>query len=440
MAVCASLGHVAASSPDALGFSLLYTAASEYDTLAWLQGRERFPGGAQAFIQRGNQRRLLVSGFAASADPTVSFDGTNVLFAGKKQAADRWQIYEVPVKGGEARRVITCKEDCVRPFYLPEDRIVYARKVAGRYVIEATPRTGGPPLRLTYALGNFLPTDVLRDGRVLFEGAFPLGARSSMELYTVYSDGSGVESYRCDHGRARHSGKEVDSGDVVFVSNRGLARFTSALAHEAEIPVPAGEYAGDVAELPSGEWLLSWRPDSQHRFQLRRWQPGSNALKPVDAIADGNVIQPLPITPRPIPNRHPSGLHNYNYANLLCLNAYTSKYPLAPASIASVRLYTQLETGHEKLLGSATVEGDGSFYLRIPADQPVKIELLDRSGRTLKRESGWFWMRKGEQRVCVGCHAGPETAPENSVPAVLLRSINPADMTGTATVTPKGAH
>jgi hypothetical protein len=39
-------------------------------------------------------------------------------------------------------------------------------------------------------------------------------------------------------------------------------------------------------------------------------------------------------------------------------------------------------------------------------------------------------MRRGEQRVCVGCHAGPETAPENAVPVILLKSTTPADMTG----------
>jgi len=96
--------------------------------------------------------------------------------------------------------------------------------------------------------------------------------------------------------------------------------------------------------------------------------------------------------------------------------------------------------GNEKLLGTATVESDGSFYLRTPADQPLKIELLDRSGKTLKKEAGWFWLRRGEQRVCVGCHAGPETAPENAVPAVLLRSTVPADMTRSADATSKGGH
>ena len=34
-------------------------------------------------------------------------------------------------------------------------------------------------------------------------------------------------------------------------------------------------------------------------------------------------------------------------------------------------------------------------------------------------------MRKGEQRICVGCHAGPERSPENAVPAVLVKTTTP---------------
>jgi hypothetical protein len=440
LAAFALLGHVSASSEPAAITPLLYTVAKEYDALAWLQGQERFPLGAQVFVQTGGERHPLVSSFAASGDPAVSFDGTHVLFAGKQKATDRWQVYEVNVHGEERRRVTSCEEDCVRPLYLPEDRVVYAHSVHGQFVVEAAPLAGGKSLQLTYAPGSFLPSDVLRDGRVLFEGAFPYGSGSSSEFYTVYSDGSGVESYRCDHGHARHAGRQGESGDIVFTSGRGLARFTSALAHEVPISAPAGEYAGDVVELPSGEWLLAWRADSQKPFQLKRWKPGSNTLETVVGGTEGDFIQPALLAPRPSSNRHPSGLHDWTYANLLCLNAYTSKYSFAEGSVASVRLHTQDRSGNEKLLGTATVESDGSFYLRTPADQPLKIELLDRSGNTLKKEAGWFWLRRGEQRVCVGCHAGPETAPENAVPAVLSRSTIPADMTGTAVATPKGGH
>ena len=39
---------------------------------------------------------------------------------------------------------------------------------------------------------------------------------------------------------------------------------------------------------------------------------------------------------------------------------------------------------------------------------------------------------RGEQRICVGCHTGPERASENRVPAVLLRTTTPVDLTGAA--------
>jgi hypothetical protein len=133
-----------------------------------------------------------------------------------------------------------------------------------------------------------------------------------------------------------------------------------------------------------------------------------------------------------MPNRHPSGLHNWPNANLLCLNAYTSKYPFPAGSIHSVRLYTRDFEGSPKLLGSASVERDGSFFVQVPSERPLQIELLDAAGKTLKREAGFFWMRRGEQRGCVGCHAGPETAPENAVPLTLLKSTTPADLSGFA--------
>jgi len=133
-------------------------------------------------------------------------------------------------------------------------------------------------------------------------------------------------------------------------------------------------------------------------------------------------------------------LHDWPNANLLCLNAYTSKYNFAAGSIHSVRLYTRDSTGRTELLGSAPVERDGSFFVQVPSEEPLQIELLDASGQTLKREAGWFWMRRGEQRGCVGCHAGPETAPENAVPMVLLNSTPPFEMTRAHARTSSGGH
>ncbi len=218
---------------------------------------------------------------------------------------------------------------------------------------------------LTFIPGNVFPTDVLRDGRVLFEAVYPLGAGTKSELYTVYTDGSGVEAYRCDHGADRHSGKQNLAGDIVFASANALARFTSPLAHADPISAPKGQFAGDVVQLPSGEWLVTWRKSPAEPYRLMQWTPGAPTLEPVAAQNGLNLLQPILIASRPVPNRHPSGLHDWPNANLLCLNAYTSKYHFDPGSIASVKVYTAGPSGQPKLIGSSPVETDGSFFLHV---------------------------------------------------------------------------
>jgi hypothetical protein len=441
LAACLVWMRVAAQSPDrSISVSVVYSSTPHYEPGAWLRGGERFPAGATVMLRQNGASHSLVKGFAATADPSVSFDGNRVLFSGRRDAKSSWQIWEVATSGGEAKQVTTCSAACIRPFYLPGGNLVYARKLNNRFVLETVSLAGGTPLQITYAPGNALATDVLRDGRILFEAAYPLGNGSSSEIYTVYSDGSGVEAYRCDHGSNRQAGKQASSGDIVFAREQGLGRFTSALAHQVDLKTPAGEFAGDVVQTPAGEYLVSWRKDAKSQFSLQLWNEGTGSFEPFVADANTDAVQPVLVETHPIPKLHPSGLHDWTYANLLCLNAYTSKYQFADGSIKSMRLYTKAESGKAKLLGSSNVEPDGSFFLKVPADQPLQIELLDASGKTLKRQQGWFWLRKGEQRICVGCHTGPERAPENAVPAVLVKSTTPVDLTGSSPQSHKGGR
>jgi Hydrazine synthase alpha subunit middle domain len=416
---------------------LLYTAASNYEPLAWMHGDDRFSPDAAMLLKSESGTHPFLPDFAESADADISFDGERVLFAGKRHAQDPWQIWEVNKDGSDPRRIISRTEDCVRPLYLPDDRVVYAAKVDGRFVIEVADLSGGESRALTYGPANVMPTAVLRDGRILFAAGYPLGSNVDPEIYTVYADGSGVESYRCDHGRSRYSATQSSSGDLVFASSRGLSRFTSAHAQELPLPSPPGEYA-DLIEDHDSSVLFAWRPTARARFQLKRWSPGSRELVSMVSDRSASLAQPKLIGPRQVPKRHPSGLHDWSNANLLCLNAYTSKYQFGPGSVHSVRLYTRAGDGTARLLGTAPVEKDGSFFVQVPGDQPLQIELLDSTGKTLKRESGFFWMRRGEQRACVGCHAGPETAPENAVPMTLLKSTTPAAMTGQSPQTAAG--
>ena len=419
------LGLTAEASAPSSAF--LYTEAPQYDIQAMLAAGERFPGGAAVKVFSGGASRLLAPSLTISADAALSAEAEYVLVSGKQKPDQPWQIWEVPLAGGPPRQVTFGAEDCIRPFYAAERKFVYARKTPRGFQIEIASLEGNNPQRLTWLAGNFLPNGVMRDGRVLFEAAFPSASSTARELYTVYTDGSGVETRRCDHGPDRHSAAELATGDLVFQTGATLARFTSARAGQLELALPKGQYLGPVAEVEGGEWLAAYRVGADDAYWICRFPPRQAAL-PVKIVGP-NAFQPVPIRVRPVPPYHPSGLGNREGANLLCLNAYVSKSQEIPKnSVAEVRVWAQNGRGEAVALGKAPVEPDGSFYLQAPSETPLRFELLDRAGKTVAAERGWFWARKGEQRVCVGCHAGPERAPENVAPQVLLRTQKPVPM------------
>ena len=458
--ICGFSPNAAQSPRASVDADIIVTAAPAYEPLAALRGGERFPKGAQLLLVHEGKAEPLVTGFAATADANVSFDAKTVLFAGKQAASDPWQIWELTLDHHSLRKLIAGEGDVIRPFYLPAGQLVYARrtplgfqleaagKVASSALAQIDANVGSTVLPLSYLPASAIPADVLLDGRILFEAGFPLGSGSTPELFLVYSDGSGVESYRCDHGRARWGGKQLASGDVVFTHGASLARFTSPLAHEAPIVAPRAEYAGAMAETASGDWLVSARAGAGMHYALKLWKPpssssldsslgsshGAAALQTVLAESGEDLVEPVLVVPRTRPKHHPSGLHDWSYANMLALDARLSREGDLKATPAATPVLVRLEAldagGHTVVMGTAPVEADGSFFVKTPADKPIRFALLDQKGAILRQEHGWFWIRSGEQRICVGCHTGPERSSENRVPAVLLRTTTPVDLSG----------
>jgi hypothetical protein len=439
--VCGFAPNAAPSPKASIDADIIVTAAPAYEPLAALRGGERFPKGAQLLLVHEGKAEPLLTGFAAAADANVSFDAKTVLFAGKRAAGDPWQIWELTLADGSLRKLIAGEGDAIRPFYLPAGQLVYARRTPRGFQLEAAGKAassalapidadaGATVLPLSYLPASAIPADVLLDGRILFEAGFPLGVGSTPELFLVYSDGSGVESYRCDHGRARWGGRQLASGDVVFTHGASLARFTSPLAHEAPIAAPHAEFAGAIAETSSGDWLVSARAGTGAHYALSLWKPGAAAMQTMLTESGEDLVEPAPVAPRARPKHHPSGLHDWSYANMLALDARQSREGDLKAAPAAVRLET-LDGERTVVKGTAPVEADGSFFVKTPADRPIRFALLDEKGAVLRQEHGWFWIRRGEQRYCVGCHTGPERSSENRVPAVLLRTTTPVDLSG----------
>jgi hypothetical protein len=168
---------------------------------------------------------------------------------------------------------------------------------------------------------------------------------------------------------------------------------------------------------------------------LKIWKPntslsGAGALKTLLTQSGEDIVEPVLVAARTTPKRHPSGLHDWSYGNLLALDSRLSREGDPRVAPVSVRLETLDAEGHVVVTGTAPVEADGSFFVQTPADKPIRFALLDAQGAVLRQEHGWFWIRRGEQRYCTGCHTGPERTSENRLPDVLVHSTTPADLTG----------
>ena len=409
--------------------SFLYTATPRYDPAAWMQGGERFPEGAHLVMVAPAGRRKLVPDFYASADAAISYDGRRALFSGRRTRQEPWQIYQIDLTTHKLSRVVTSPDNCIRPLYLPNEKVVYTRMTPSGSTIEVISSNGGVPDVLTHVPGRFLTDQVLHDGRILFEW--------NDDLFTVYPDGTGVESLRCDHGPRRSAAHQIASGDVIFNIAGGLARFTPALARQDTLPKSNLRIEGPIAELSPTRWLAAARSTAGGSYAIYQSDDLSfRNSECVEVPPAGHAVEPAVIAPRTSPRDFPSGLvPTRKTGNLLCLDVKESKDPIS-GSVHSVRFYSLDQRGASQVLGKTPIAADGSFFVEVPANRPVRMELLDADGTCLRAEDHWFWMRPSEQRICVGCHAGPERAPENKVPEILNQLLAPVKLLGNSNLTP----
>jgi len=90
----------------------------------------------------------------------------------------------------------------------------------------------------------------------------------------------------------------------------------------------------------------------------------------------------------------------------------------------------------QQILGYAPIEPDGSFKLKVPADVPLGLAVVDAKGRAFQTHTNWIQVRPGEKRTCDGCHsprrggALNSNAVVNTMPAGLVASLSGARASG----------
>jgi len=73
------------------------------------------------------------------------------------------------------------------------------------------------------------------------------------------------------------------------------------------------------------------------------------------------------------------------------------------------------------LLGTVPVEKDGSAMFKIPANNPISLQPLDKDGQALQQMRSWMTAMPGEVVSCIGCHENQNDAPLSHLAKAALK-------------------
>ena len=196
------------------------------------------------------------------------------------------------------------------------------------------------------------------------------------------------------------------------------------------MPIRTSKPLHDISALPDGRLLCS----TLDRKSLGIVDLKTGHVSPFYISDRGDIQAPLYVGPRKKPPVRPMAPPPRDTGRatgfLYCQNLFQTKQ--IHADLKRIKAIRVLEgrpltirmlacnpyhggvnhIGTEAVeLGVAPLWPDGSFYIEVPADRALALQAVDAEGRAVINELSWIYVRPGERRACVGCHAGITQAP-----------------------------
>jgi len=418
--------------------------------------------------------QLLSEGFHSACDPSLSFDGSRLLFAGKKDGADDWNIFEMTVNGSDVRQVTRGLGDCHSPSYQstlytikpvgvpsePEYHLTFVAGIGTKNEYGAAPATslylcnfdGTGVRQLTFNLSSDLDPCILPDGRLVYaswqRARLDHGPAGFVGLFGINVDGSDYAGFTTGQGkRIQQMPCVTPEGLVVFVEAETVGWDGGGSLGAVTLRRPLHSYRAltdadqglfhSPSALPDGRILASRRSTGgDDTYGVYAFDPDDGQMDAVFDDPQWHDIQAQAVYARPEPDGRSTAVPEEPGASarngkFYCLNVYTSDLKpgwLPPGSIKRLRVLegvgrltdSQGEAAgipplvQRRILGDIPLEKDGSFNIEIPANTPIELQTLDADGMAL-RSCGWIWAKDYARQGCIGCHEDPELTPENVV-------------------------
>ncbi len=420
---------------------------------------------------------LLDAGKGGIGSPSVSFDGRRVYVSMARDGEPFFHLYALPAEGGEPRRLTSGPFHDIDPAELPDGRIVFTSTRIGTFEEYHNPPSRAlfvmnadgsdvHPITHTFIFDN--EPEVMADGRILFIRSDNFFDRGKVEtlLHAVYPDGTeGYTEFGLDLGpeyggrlRAFNCGSPapLPDGRVAFVTGS-----TIALGQPGGGPKEVRHLrieAGDVAALPDGRLLCTVAgpepkdPKRSHhqRIGIADPQGREDGVVVLFDSPDGPVHSPVFLGARPRPPVLPAKVDRRRADDpratgvLFCQDArFTRNTTAGWPHVRAVRVLAgkglTVRSSHSYIvhagsevveLGTVPLASDGSFAVEVPADTAIAFQMVDAEGRSELNEMSWIYVRPGEKRGCVGCHAPRQAAPPRAFDPVQALRTPPLRLLG----------
>jgi hypothetical protein len=436
-----------------------------------------FESARLSVVSPEGRLRVLSEGLHSACDPSISFDGQRVLFAGKKDRGSHWRIWEMGLDGQGLRPVTPESLEARSPIYVstlftldsPEPWFTTVFVAREQTVNEAglpsasslyNIKLDGTELRrLTFNPNHNFDPFQMWDGRVIYAGErypnAPGGRGRSVGLYGIHIEGADMEFYGGDlGGPIQHMPCATDQGLVVFVepgptSPDGAGHLACVEERRPHVTYQRLTQDGAHLFLYPAPWqdnlmLVSRRPASgKGTCGVFCFDTQTRRCRLLFDSPDFHDVQAVAVKTRNRPDGHSTVVNpRFNTGTFYGLNCCDAAQWMAPyvqtGMVKRVRFIEGLpQTAAalaqaapaqgpavpRRLVGEAPVEADGSFNVEVPADTPLLLQTLDEQGLALAT-CGWIWVKPKETRGCIGCHEDPERVPENEYALALRRASN----------------
>jgi hypothetical protein len=439
---------------------------------------DRYIDGARIMLLQSSAKRSvnLTPDFAAACDPDISFDGETILFAGKKNLNDLWQIWQMKKDGSGKKQITNKKGNCISPvhagsrFYLndpqPTPQIIYVSDEHGWkdsktsqpvFSLYSTDMNGEKHYRLTFNLHSDFSPDVLPNGRIIFSSRQNFGERFQpngiLALLAINVDGTDLMPFYGNHERPLlkemahvskfdervyfiESGKAtwLGGGDIAYVSKRRPLHSYQKLNPENN------RIYHSPCSLPDGNLFASVRSkDSNSAFSIYSIdsKTGKRKKKIVEDKEWHSIDTQLLLLHQKAKGRSNWLIPEFTTGVFYCMNSYQTNLSeldqIEPGAIKYVRVIEGIPNKNVQLdnqsnfndkmqiLGTAPVEEDGSFHIKVPSEIPITFQLLDKNHLALRKQRAWTWVIGNENRGCIGCHEDRELSPPNKLVNAVLK-------------------